>query len=360
MNGYTKLFQSLVTSSLWTESDRTRIVWITILAMADKHGEIQASVPGLARLAGVPVEDCEKAIELFLSPDRHSRTPDHDGRRIEKIDGGWAILNHAKYRLMASDADRKNQSAERVKRHRERYKALHVTPSNAPLRTGNADVMPERDKADTEAKAEADSKAQPLTPLPPFKGEAAPAATVVQNAPSAVVTPPAPEKPQGGPKADESAASKKRTTPMQIPSIEEVKLHAAKIGLPETEAFKFHGYYESNGWRVGSNPMKSWVGAMTNWKGKYDERRTTSNSGSNHRGNGADGNPRNAGIAGFDEWHRDFQARAVGDGQHGPWDDFGRGPEVAGADPEAGRVTPPTDSEAGASGGMADQARVLQ
>lgn len=273
MNGYTKLFQSLVTSSLWTESDRTRIVWITILAMADKHGEIQASVPGLARLAGVPVEDCEKAIDLFLSPDRHSRTPDHDGRRIEKIDGGWAILNHAKYRAMASDADRKNQSAERVKRHRERYKALHVTQSNAPLRTGNADVMPERDKADTEAKAEADSKAQPLTPLPPFKGESDPAAAVVQGESSATMTPPAHEKPQGEPKADESGASKKRASLMQIPSIEEVKLHFAKIGLPETEAFKFYGHYESNGWRVGKNPMKSWVGASTNWKANFDERR---------------------------------------------------------------------------------------
>ena len=91
------------------------------------------------------------------------------------------------------------------------------------------------------------------------------------------------------------------------------------------------------------------------WKGIYGEKPGTgTNGGSNHRGNGADGNPRNAGIAGFDEWHRDFQARAVGDGQHGPWDDFGRGPEVAGADPEAGRVTPPTDSPARASGGMAD------
>ena len=35
-------------------------------------------------------------------------------------------------------------------------------------------------------------------------------------------------------------------------------------------------------------------------------------------GHGTNGNPRNAGIAGFDEWNREFQARAVGDGQGGP------------------------------------------
>lgn len=217
--------------------------------------------------------------------------------------------------------------------------------------TGNPPVIPQQtdrvtDRVDREEKRRLEG--QDINPPTPLQGELANLPQEQKKEPSATV-PPAPEKPQGEPVADESRASKKRTTPTKIPSIEEVKLHAAKIGLPENEAFKFHGYYEANGWRVGRNPMKSWVGAMTNWKGKYDERRTTSNGGPNHRSNGADGNPRNAGIAGFDEWHRDFQARAVGDGQHGPWDDFGRGSEVEGQSPETRRVTPPADSEAGAS-----------
>jgi hypothetical protein len=52
----------------------------------------------------------------------------------------------------------------------------------------------------------------------------------------------------------------------QKPSIEAIKLQAAKIGLSDLEAEKFFNYYESNGWRVGKNPMKSWPGAMANWK----------------------------------------------------------------------------------------------
>ena len=51
-----------------------------------------------------------------------------------------------------------------------------------------------------------------------------------------------------------------------IPSIEAIKLQAAKIGLPDTEAEKFFSYYESNGWRVGRNPMKSWPDSLTGWK----------------------------------------------------------------------------------------------
>jgi hypothetical protein len=149
---YIKLFSSLVTSTIWMEDDKTRIVWITMLAIADKNGEIQASIPGLARIAGVPVPDVEVAIKKFLAPDEHSRTPDDEGRRIEKIDGGWSLLNHAKYRAMASKDESKTSNAERQRRHRERQKRNgRVTLSNAPVTPNNATVTHDRDIAEAEA-----------------------------------------------------------------------------------------------------------------------------------------------------------------------------------------------------------------
>ena len=152
---YIKLFSSLVTSTIWMEDDKTRIVWITMLAIADKNGEIQASIPGLARIAGVPVPDTEIAIQKFLEPDEHSRTPDDEGRRIEKIDGGWSLLNHAKYRLMASKDESKTSNAERQRRHRERQKRNgRVTLSNAPVTPNNATVTHDRDIAEAEADTE--------------------------------------------------------------------------------------------------------------------------------------------------------------------------------------------------------------
>ena len=117
---YTKLFNSLVTSTIWSEDDRTRIVWITMLALADKNGEVQGSIPGLARIAGVPVDDCRAAVAKFLAPDPDSRTKDDEGRRIEEVDGGWHLLNHQKYRDMATDEHRKSQAAIRQKRAREK------------------------------------------------------------------------------------------------------------------------------------------------------------------------------------------------------------------------------------------------
>jgi len=51
----------------------------------------------------------------------------------------------------------------------------------------------------------------------------------------------------------------------QKPTAEELTAEAIKIGLPLPEVDKFLNYYESNGWKVGKNPMKSWPAAMKGW-----------------------------------------------------------------------------------------------
>ena len=82
---FTKLFSSITESTVWCESERTRLVWITMLAMADRQGRVWASIPGLANRARVPMEDCQIALDRFLGPDRYSRTSDNEGRRIEHL-----------------------------------------------------------------------------------------------------------------------------------------------------------------------------------------------------------------------------------------------------------------------------------
>jgi|SRR5579859_755327 len=107
---YTKLFEQILESTIWCEVDSTRVVWITMLAMASRDGEVLASIPGLAKRANVTLEQCQVALERFQQPDKFSRTPDHEGRRIAAIDGGWKLLNHAKYRdLLDSEAERERK-----------------------------------------------------------------------------------------------------------------------------------------------------------------------------------------------------------------------------------------------------------
>jgi hypothetical protein len=126
MMGYTKLFSSILGSSIWREDLATKIVWVTLLASADADGVVEASVPGLAHFAGVTINDAEVALRKFLSPDPYSRSPEHEGRRIEVVDGGWLLLNHAKYREKMSPEAVREQNRIRQQRHRKQEKTRHA------------------------------------------------------------------------------------------------------------------------------------------------------------------------------------------------------------------------------------------
>ena len=115
MAGYTKLHATILDSSVWSESMATRIVWITMLAMADQDGVVQASVGGLAHRANVSRAECEEALRVFLSPDPDSRDGT-SGERVEVVPGGWLVLNHANYR--DKQTRQQAQTAIRVARHR--------------------------------------------------------------------------------------------------------------------------------------------------------------------------------------------------------------------------------------------------
>lgn len=101
MAGYTPLFDSLVLSTIWREDDKTRILWITMLAIKNHKGEIEASIPGLADIARLSVEDCEASLAKLMAPDKYSRSKEFEGRRVVSIPGGFRVLNHEKYRTKA-------------------------------------------------------------------------------------------------------------------------------------------------------------------------------------------------------------------------------------------------------------------
>lgn len=49
------------------------------------------------------------------------------------------------------------------------------------------------------------------------------------------------------------------------PDVETVKNYFAEKGGTEAQAIRFNAYYESNGWKVGRNPMKNWKAAASGW-----------------------------------------------------------------------------------------------
>lgn len=125
--GYTKLFSSIVASTIWREDDKTRLVWITMLAMKNENHMVEASVPGLADMARVTIPECEKAIKKLESPDKYSRNQKFEGRRIQKCDGGWTILNGQYYRDLMSKEARREYKADWQKDYRKRKKTSGST-----------------------------------------------------------------------------------------------------------------------------------------------------------------------------------------------------------------------------------------
>lgn len=132
---FTKLFSSILRSTIWQEDNETRLVWITMLALSDRKGYVGASVPGLAVAAGVPVDAVEKAIEKFLAPDKYSRSQEHEGRRIAVVPRGWMILNYTRFREERDEDMRKEKDAERKRRSR--------TSPQCPPRSAQAEAEAE-------------------------------------------------------------------------------------------------------------------------------------------------------------------------------------------------------------------------
>lgn len=83
-----------------------------MLAMADRNGCVYASLPGLADRSRVTLEECEQALACFSGPDKYSRTRANEGRRIAEIEGGWLLLNFAKFRDQRSADDRREYKRE--------------------------------------------------------------------------------------------------------------------------------------------------------------------------------------------------------------------------------------------------------
>jgi hypothetical protein len=150
---FTKLFNSILDSTIWQEPLETKVVWITMLAMVDRGGEVHASIPGLAKRAGVSLDECEQALECLKAPDRYSRTQEHDGRRVAEIDGGWRLLNHGKYRALLSAEERREYNRLKQAEYRKAKPAKDVNDMSMTVNdnVSNAHITESEAESDTEA-----------------------------------------------------------------------------------------------------------------------------------------------------------------------------------------------------------------
>lgn len=118
---YVKLDTGILDSTLWLSDSDVRIVFITMLAMATPDGLVEATAPGIARRANLSIEAVRQAVKVLEGPDEDSRSLADEGRRVNRVDGGYQIVNYIKYR------EKDHTNAERQRRYREKRRDPVIT-----------------------------------------------------------------------------------------------------------------------------------------------------------------------------------------------------------------------------------------
>jgi hypothetical protein len=159
---YNKIFTKILDSSIWLEPDATRIVWITMIAAMDETGFCQfAAIPNVARRANVTRKAATEAIRVLESPDKDSSDPEFEGRRIERVPGGWMVLNAEKYRAIVTRAVSQEKTRLRVQRHRQNKRVSGESNANVTLGI--------RHETPSETEAYTETKNPPMSPMGEFR-----------------------------------------------------------------------------------------------------------------------------------------------------------------------------------------------
>lgn len=151
---YGKVFESLYESTLALHGPwQAMALWPHMIALANKHGEVDMPLEMIARKTTLPVEIVRTAIEALSQPDPTSRSQLEDGRRIVLIDPagrpwGWRLVNYKHYANVRNEVERREKKAEWWRENR-----------GKPLDKNSTDS--------TELDNSANASASTSTPIPP-------------------------------------------------------------------------------------------------------------------------------------------------------------------------------------------------
>lgn len=123
MNTWSPLFSKIVDSSLWREEDLVVKIFLTLLAKKDFDHVVRATAFMIGEWAKKTEGEALEALRILSSPDTKRLEPQpFEGRRIEKVEGGWLILNGQYYEDLMRRENRREYKARKQKEYRDRKK----------------------------------------------------------------------------------------------------------------------------------------------------------------------------------------------------------------------------------------------
>lgn len=150
---WAKIKRSLLDSSKWfLDDDAVRLVWVTLLLMADKDGFVAANALGIAHRARVPRDKVDQALEIFMSPDPDSRSENDEGRSLRKVARGYLLINYTDHRNGGADYQERERQRKRLaaqkRRAEERAELDDAEPETPPLAPPEPVTRPDGKKLD--------------------------------------------------------------------------------------------------------------------------------------------------------------------------------------------------------------------
>ena len=119
---FIELDPGLLNSTVWTQPATTAVVWLTLRLAAGPGGVVRTSIPGLANLANVTLEQCEAALSFLARPDPYNTNQEALGRRVQATQDGWVLLEQFKSEERVADERRRAMNAARQRRFRQRQR----------------------------------------------------------------------------------------------------------------------------------------------------------------------------------------------------------------------------------------------
>jgi hypothetical protein len=140
---YGKLFAQMYDGTLATSGPwQALVTFQQLIILADKHGEVDMTPEAISRRTTIPLDVVTTGLRELLKPDKHSRTPDEDGRRIVPLsdtrDWGWRIVNYGKYRKIRSQDERREYLAA----YQREYRARQRVNKNVNTKTAHTQSQP--------------------------------------------------------------------------------------------------------------------------------------------------------------------------------------------------------------------------
>lgn len=132
MERYTPIFSRIVDSSLWIEPDYVVKVFLTMLAKKDSDEIVRGSAFNIACWAKKTEAEVLDALKILSSPDTKRLEPQpFEGRRIEKVEEGWKLLNGEKYQQEMQKINLRRRKTELQAQYRLEQKMLEEAAAGA-------------------------------------------------------------------------------------------------------------------------------------------------------------------------------------------------------------------------------------